>query len=249
MRRRSPENGLQQPSNFWLFLLRLLRILRVLCVQIDLTLHTMKPANTFLLYLYSTRNIAGCCLALLGLGAFFVGVIDQWWLPITLGLYAVGALGVPSREVIDASVYQRYDGKRLVEGVQELINQSKKQLPAEALAILNAIPKVLEPLVPRLTGQADAPMLPPAQVQSIMGAITRDLPETVSGYLKLPPAFASMHKLDGGKTAKDLLVEQLGLLHGQLEKISTAVFADDADALVVNGQYLKEKFHAPTYLN
>ncbi len=209
----------------------------------------MKRANTFLLYLYSTRNIVGSCLALLGLGAFFGGVIDQWWLPITMGLYAAGALAVPSRDLIDASLYQRYDGKRLVEGVQELINQSKKQLPAEALAILNSIPKVLEPLVPRLTGQSDAPMLPPAQIQTVMGAITRDLPETVSGYLKLPPAFASMHKLHGGKTAKDLLVEQLNLLHHQLEKISTAVFADDADALISNGQYLKEKFHAPTYLN
>jgi hypothetical protein len=45
-----------------------------------------------------------------------------------------------------------------------------------------------------------------------------------------------------------LLIEQLKLLHDQLEKIATAAFADDADALVTNGQYLKEKFHAPLYL-
>jgi hypothetical protein len=209
---------------------------------------TMNRTNTFLLYLYSTRNIAGCCLALLGLMAYFGGVIDQWWLPICLGLYAAGALAVPSRDIIDVSLYQRYDGVQLLDGIRELVSQSKKQLPAEAIAALSSIQLVLEPLLPRLTGSSDAPMLPPAQVQTVMGAITRDLPETVAGYLRLPPAFAVMHKLDGGKTAKDLFIEQLTFLRDQLEKIATAAFADDADALVSNGQYLKEKFHAPLYL-
>lgn len=208
----------------------------------------MTRANAFLLYLYSTRNIAGCLLALMGLGAYFGGLIESWWLPITLGLYAAGALAVPSREIIDVALYRRYDGERLVEGVRELIARSGKQLPEEALAILRRVPDALAPLVPRLTGQGDAPMLPPSQVQTVLGAITRDLPETVAGYLRLPPAFANLHPLEGGKTAKQLLVDQLQLLHGQLEKISHAAFADDAQALVVNGQYLKEKFHAPSYL-
>ncbi len=208
----------------------------------------MTRANTLLLYFYSTRNIAGCAMALLGLAAFFTGFIYAWWLPITLGLYAAGALAVPSRELIDLELYQRYDGQRLVEGVEALIARTRGQLPAEALAILQAIPAVLTPLLPRLTGADDAPLLPPAQVQTIMGAITRDLPETVSGYLRLPAAFATLHPLQGGKTAKDLLLAQLGLLKDQLEKIATAAFADDADALIANGQYLQEKFHAPLYL-
>ncbi|MFM9881265.1 MAG: hypothetical protein ACKVOO_12745 [Burkholderiaceae bacterium] len=208
----------------------------------------MSRANTLLLYLYSTRNIAGCVLALLGLAAFFLGVIQAWWLPICMGLYGVGALGVPSSHVIDVEIYRRYDGQRLVEGVQELIRQTRKQLPADALAVLESIPQVLEPLLPRLTGQGNAAPLPPAQVQSIVGAITRDLPETVAGYLRLPPVFANMHKLEGGKTAHELLVEQLGFLKQQLGSIAEAAFRDDADAVLTNGQYLKEKFHAPTYL-
>jgi hypothetical protein len=208
----------------------------------------MSRANTFLLYLYSTRNIVGCCLALLGLVAYFTGVIVQWWAPICVGLYLAGVLSVPSRELIDVSLHQRYDGVRLLDGVKELIAHGKKHLPPEALAVLQSIPAVLEPLVPRLTGDNDTAMLPPSQIQTVMGAITRDLPETVAGYLRLPPAFANLHKLDGGKTAKDLLLEQLNLLHDQLVKIASAAFAEDADALVSNGQYLKEKFHAPMYL-
>jgi hypothetical protein len=207
----------------------------------------MSLSRSLLLYLYSTRNIAGCCLALLGLLAYFGGLIGAWWLPITVGLYAAGVLAVPGRELIDTDLHQRYDGERLVEGLDKLIAQSKHQLPAEALALLESIPQVLEPLLPRLTGVDNAPLLPPLQVHTVVGAITRDLPETVAGYLRLPPFFARLHKLAGDKTADDLLVEQLTLLKDQLEKIANAAFADDADALITNGQYLKEKFHPPRY--
>jgi hypothetical protein len=209
----------------------------------------MTRANTALLFLYSSRNIVGCVLALLGLAAFFTGVIVQWWLPICLGLYAAGALMVPSETLIDAEAYQRYDGQRLVEGVQQLIADTRKKLPADALAVLQSIPVVLEALLPRLTGMNNSPMLPPDQVQTVIGAITRDLPQTITGYLRLPTAFATLHPVEKGKTAKDLLTEQLSLLKNQLDKIAEAAFRDDADALLTNGQYLKEKFHAPSYLN
>lgn len=201
-----------------------------------------------LLFLYSSRNIAGCILGLLGLAAYFGGLINQWWFPICLGLYTAGVLLVPSREIIDVDVYRRYDGQRLAGGVEQLIAQVKGRLPAEALKTLQSIPPVLESLVPRLTGENGSPMLLPEQAQTVIGAVTRDLPQTVAGYLRLPPAFANMHTLERGKTAKDLLCEQLQLLKNQLDKIAEAAFRDDADALVVNGLYLKEKFHAPTYL-
>ena len=208
----------------------------------------MTRSNALLLYLYSTRNIVGSMLGLLGLAAFFGGIISQWWLPICVGLYVAGALLVPSHTLIDVDVYQRYDGQRLVEGVEQLIGQVRKQLPAEAMSVLASIPKVLESLLPRLTGTGGSPMLAPDQIQTVIGAITRDLPQTVAGYLRLPSAFANYHALEGGKTAKDLLTEQLQFLKSQLDKIAEAAFRDDAEALLTNGQYLKEKFHAPTYL-
>ena len=207
----------------------------------------MTRAHRFLLYLYSSRNIVGCCLALLGIGAYLGGLIDQWWLPISMGLYAAGALLVPSQGLIDLDIYQQYDDQRLVEGLERLINQTSRQLPAEAVAVLQQIPPTLQSLQPRLTGSDNS--LPSDQIQTVIGAITRDLPQTLAGYLRLPTAFASFHPLEQGKTAKDLLLEQLKLLKGQLDKIAEAAFKDDAEALLSNGQYLKEKFHAPSYLS
>lgn len=208
----------------------------------------MTRSNTLLLYLYSTRNIVGSLLGLLGVAAFLTGFIDQWWLPICVGLYVAGVLIVPTPIIIDVDIYQRYDGQRLVEGVEQLLDQVRKQLPHEAVVVLADIPRTLESLAPRLTGANDSPKLPPDQIQTVIGAITRDLPQTVAGYIRLPSAFAGFHTLKDGKTAKDLLIEQLKFLKTQLDKIAEAAFREDVEALLVNGQYLKEKFHAPSYL-
>ena len=78
----------------------------------------MSRASAALLYLYSSRNIAGCVLALLGLGAYFGGVINQWWLPICLGLYAAGALMLPGQTLLEVDSYRRDDGAHLAESVE-----------------------------------------------------------------------------------------------------------------------------------
>ena len=46
-------------------------------------------------FLYSPGNIAGCLLAMGGLGLFFGGVIQAYWWAIVPGLYGVGALAWP----------------------------------------------------------------------------------------------------------------------------------------------------------
>jgi hypothetical protein len=44
------------------------------------------------------------------------------------------------------------------------------------------------------------------------------LPEALQHFLKLPPAFANVHPLKDGKTAKTLLLEQLDLLATTMEQ-------------------------------
>jgi len=83
---------------------------------------------------------------------------------------------------------------------------------------------------------------------TLVNAVTRDLPTTIANYLRLPHAYATFHQIEGGRTAKQLLLEQLDLLHGQLTKIADSAYRDDAEALVVNGKYLKEKFHPTVFL-
>ena len=60
-----------------------------------------------LLFLYSTPNIVGSALGVVGLGLFFGGVIDDWWLAIVAGLYAVGWLATPRDRELEIALRER----------------------------------------------------------------------------------------------------------------------------------------------
>jgi hypothetical protein len=70
-------------------------------------------------------------------------------------------------------------------------------------------------------------------------------PGLLSGTLQVAPASP---RAIGGKPCKQLLIEQLDLLNTQLSKIAENVYRDDADAMVVNGNFLKEKFHSMSFV-
>ncbi len=208
----------------------------------------LSPKTRLLLFLYGTPNIVGCTLALVGLGLFFGGVIGNWWLAIVAGLYAVGWLSTSGSRELELDLREGEAQVTLVEQIDTLIAKSRKQLPAEATDRLHAIRQILEALMPKLQGLADAGTIAMDQVFTLVNAVTRDLPTTIANYVRLPQAYANLHPIERGKTAKQLLLEQLDLLHSQLKKIADSAYREDAEALVVNGRYLKEKFHSTGFL-
>lgn len=197
-----------------------------------------------LLFLYGSKNLVGCALALAGLGMFFTGVIDDWWLPIVAGLYAVGWLAVPADRELEVQVRNEATQADLIDGIAVLVKDSRAKLPREAVERLERIQSTVVELAPKLF---DGGMAMDYAI-SLINAVTRDLPETVRNYVHLPTAFANLHVVQGGKTCKELLVEQLDLLNSQLSKIAENVYKDDADALLVNGKFLQEKFHSLSFV-
>ena len=200
------------------------------------------------LFLYSRKNMVGSALALIGVGLFFGGVIGDWWLAIVAGLYAVGWLATPNERHLELELRERAANESLIEAVDDLIARSHKGLPFEATEKLKAIRAILETLMPRLQGLTDAGKIAITDMITLANAVTRDLPVTIVNYVRLPQAYAAMHAIEGGKTAKQLLLEQLDLLRDQLAKIADSAYREDAEALVVNGKYLKEKFHSTAFV-
>jgi hypothetical protein len=197
-----------------------------------------------LLFLYSTQNLVGCLLAIAGLGLFFGGFISDWWFPIVAALYGMGWLVIPRDKELELQVCNEATQANLVSSVEDLIRESRTRLPGEALERLLRIRDVVTGLAPKLFS-GDVAM---TYAISLINAVTRDLPETIKNYLHLPTAFATMHTVDNGKTCKQLLLDQLDILDQQLSRIAENIYKDDADALVVNGRFLQEKFHAVSFV-
>jgi hypothetical protein len=80
-----------------------------------------------------------------------------------------------------------------------------------------------------------------------MATATDYLPEAVGAYTRLPREWADSRPIENGKTSLMLLIDQLDLLSATMDKIFDAVVRVDADALIVHGRFLQEKFgHAST---
>jgi hypothetical protein len=196
--------------------------------------------RSILLFLYSTANIVGCIFGVIGLIAFFSGLIKAYWLFIVIGLYAIGFLITPKTEVLQHNwlTAKEISGHDLQIMLEALIKKIKKRVSQPELdKVINIKDNILM-LLPRLeemnAGDYD--------LHVVKQTVIDYLPQMLTTYLELPPAFARMHKIRNGKTSQEVLIEQLSILDEQIKQILVSVNSKDAEALIAQGEFLKSKF-------
>ena len=74
------------------------------------------------------------------------------------------------------------------------------------------------------------------------------LPQTIDNYLTLPRAYANSHVVSNGKTAGQLLGDQLDLIDEKMKEIADAIARDDVGKLLAQGRFLEERFGRNTEL-
>jgi len=123
-----------------------------------------------------------------------------------------------------------------VSRVEQLVATSA--VPAVVASRVGRVCRVVRETVPRLaTLGAGSP-----QAYNVMATATDYLPDAVGGYLRLPREFADSRPVDRGKTSLMILIDQLDLLGSTMDKVYDAVCRADAEALVVQGRFLAERF-------
>jgi hypothetical protein len=197
-----------------------------------------------LLYLYSTRNIVACCAALIGPALLFLGVISQGWLLITAALYAAGYFATPAAHVLDMGLAQSLSFEDLVDRLDRIVSDARPQLQPTMIEHLESIRRSITEVLPKL---ADARGFD-NNLYTVRETVLRYLPETLANYVALPPAFRATRVLKAGKTARDLLTEQLTILDDQMKDVVANVAQDDAEALLANGKFLEAKFRERDFL-
>jgi hypothetical protein len=200
-----------------------------------------------LLFLYSDANIVGCALALFGPLLLFFGVIGPGWLPITAGLYAVGwLLGWTSRRApeIERRIEDSLTVEQTLDRLDSLVTSVEPHLNADMNGHLTNVRTSVSEVLPRLVGASSHD----ADLFTVRETVLRYLPETLANYVALPPVFRTTHALKDGKTARQLLADQLALLDSKMREIVANVAGADAQALLANGKFLEMKFQQPDFL-
>ena len=200
------------------------------------------------LFFYGPNNLLGMALACLGPILLLSGVVEKGWWLVSGGAYgfgwAAGALFFRDAAIEQRAEMSLEDLQRFLE---KMLRDHAKQLPAEAVTRLQSIYASLEQALPRFqelferSGSAGREWLVFRQV------ILNYLPQTLGNYLRLPAAYAAVHKVaDTGKTPKLLLVEQLQVMDVELQSTVKSLFESDANAMLVNSKFLESRFAAAT---
>src|SRR5271163_2358584 len=102
------------------------------------------------LFFYSTGNIAGCLLAMGGLGLYFAGIISSYWWAIVAGLYGAAVIGWPRSNLAAMAEQTELSTEMLAQQVRKLVESVARGLPKDALDTLRSIEETLSELLPRL---------------------------------------------------------------------------------------------------
>ena len=188
------------------------------------------------MYLYSTKNLVGCGLALVGLVLFFTNIVGPLWPVVVVGLYLVGALATPSNTRYD--LHSGWDPGDVRKALSTQLKTINGKVPDDVLGKVSAIQDTITNLLPRLE------RLPPGSedLYIIQRTALEYLPATLESYLNLPKAYATLRQVDNGKTPAQLLMDQLTLLETKINEISDDIARNDSDRLLANGRFLREKF-------
>lgn len=189
------------------------------------------------LYIYGLPNILGSSLALMGLALFFTGIIKSYWLFIVLGLYGIGYLITPRPQELSLELEQAWDEATLRHKLTALVSEAKRTLPEEAMKVMKRIEQAILDILSDSKAAGDQPF----QLHIVRQTVNDYLPTLIQTYAKLPKAFARMHPVRNGKTAQQLVDDQLRLIETELNNILLDLSKNDAQALIVHGEFLKKK--------
>jgi len=188
-------------------------------------------------YLYSRKNLAAAGIAVVvGMVLLLTGIAGLLWPVGALGAYVVAALVVPAPRA-----HRRLASPQSEDVRAALLAQTRAvagKLPTEIYGKVMRIQAVILEMLPRVEHLSGASQ----DLYVVQRTALEYLPAALDAYLSLPRAYATVHRLEGGKTPSQVLVEQLDLLELKLAEISDAISGSDSDRLLANGRFLREKF-------
>jgi hypothetical protein len=111
-------------------------------------------------------------------------------------------------------------------------------VPDDVTATVERVCALLLQTLPRVEGDD------PLQAHAVLRTATDYLPRTLREYVALPQEWAENHQMDDGKTALDVLRDQLSVLESAVTGMRDAAVEADAKGLLANGLFLKDRFGA-----
>lgn len=182
-------------------------------------------------------NLVGLSLAVAGLLLYFLGIIDSWWYAIIPGLYLIGLFLVPNDNNHRIRFERELSEAEIRNALNDLLRQIKGKVPEAAIKhVTNIKDSIFAVMTQVQEGQGNYDAF------RVKQTALEYLPQTLENYLNLPSAYANMHQIRDGKTAKQLLVDQLSRLDDEMQKLMGDLVDNDAQKMLVHERFLDTIF-------
>ncbi|MDM8528382.1 hypothetical protein QUF58_09250 [Anaerolineales bacterium HSG24] len=121
---------------------------------------------------------------------------------------------------------------------RNLIASVKGELSRDVLAKVEDIQGAMQDALPYIS---DINSSDP-NVYMLRETVLQYLPEALQNYMNLPPKFATQQPLKDGKTARQILLQQLDLLSHEMTSLANDYHHRKAEKMLVHGRFLEQKF-------
>ena len=117
------------------------------------------------------------------------------------------------------------------------VNAAAGRLPVEGVVVARRVLDVVREVI-ETSSERELDM---RAIIAIRGILDDDLPTTLRSYLALDPSVVDRPR-PSGRTPAESFIEQLDVLWGSATDLLEAARAQDADALLSQGSFLRTKF-------
>jgi hypothetical protein len=186
-------------------------------------------------YLTSRKNVTGSILALIGAGLALLDPVGPAGIVLVAGFYLAGALAVPSNRAISR---YGWDPRDITRALNNEIAAVSGRVPPPVMGRIQQIELTIRSeILPGIDH------LPPGSVELYLIERTARayLPAAVDAYLRLPGNYVSSQPGSRGRTALDVLLEELGLLDAEMRRIAELVHRTDMDRLLAHRRFLADR--------
>jgi len=206
----------------------------------------MTLAQRALRFLVSRKSIGASILALIGVGLFAFGITSGvLGIGLIIGLYAAGLLLIPREKGVALTLFDENDSRQIREGLNELVHSIRFRVsPDVEGAVEDVVRSIILTLPPE--EQKGFSAVDPT-VMLIRQTALHYVPKLLDDYLAIPRMYAERVAIQDGKTAKDILIEQLRVIEEKMKETSLAVYRSDADRLLANARFLQERFQKSVF--
>ena len=139
-----------------------------------------------------------------------------------------------------STFFDERDAQQIRQGLNDLTFSLRFRVADDVLAAVEDASRAIQLTMP-VQGATGLSAIDPT-VMLIRQTALHYLPQALQTYLALPRIYAERVPVQDGKTAKDVLIEQLHLIEQKMRETSQAMYQNDADRLLANARFLQERF-------